>query len=575
MKFMTLAILTVSFHASSARSADFALPDPRTDKTIRFADFKEKKAIALVFLGTQCPVNNAFVPELARLHQDFGPRGVQFLGINANAQDTPAALAAHAKKFEITFPVLKDAGNVVADQLGAERTPEVFVLNPAGKLLYRGRIDDQYGIGYYRPGKPTRRDLAEALEEVLAGKPVSVAKTDVAGCKIGRVVKTKNDGTITFAKHIVPILQNNCQECHRPGQIGPMALKEYRDVVAWADTIKEVVAERRMPPWFADPKHGKFKNDRSLKEQDIKTLVSWIDGGMPRGDDKDLPPPRTFPEGWVIGTPDTIVEMPKEYEVPAEAPKGGVPYQYFSVNTDFKEDRWVVRAEAKPGATSVVHHILVFIVPPGQRFNPDNPGSTLVGQAPGEMPMMLGDGTAKKIPAGSRLVFQMHYTPDGKARTDRSKIGLIFAKEPPQHRILTKPVHNAGFITRLIRIPAGADNFKIEAEYTFPKDGHVTAFMPHMHLRGKSFRVESLDANGKATILLEVPRYNFNWQAIYRLEKPLPIAKGTKLRYIAHFDNSDKNPHNPDASKDLYWGDQTWQEMMVGWTDFYFNEKAE
>jgi hypothetical protein len=263
--------------------------------------------------------------------------------------------------------------------------------------------------------------------------------------------------------------------------------------------------------------------------------------------------------------------MPQPFAVPAETPKGGVPYKYFLAPTNFKEDRWVVRAEAKADATAVVHHMLIFVLPPGQVFNPDNPGQTLCGMAPGDMPMVLRDGFAKKIPAGSRLLFQMHYTPDGKPHTDRSSVGLVFAKAPPKHRVLTKPVTNDAFFFRFIKIPPGAEDFKIVAEFTFRRDGHVLALMPHMHLRGKSFRYEAVYPGGKTETLLSVPRFNFNWQSVYRFADPPRMPKGTKLRCTAVFDNSAKNPHNPDPKQVVTWGDQTWEEMMVGWMDYYYD----
>jgi thiol-disulfide isomerase/thioredoxin/mono/diheme cytochrome c family protein len=554
--------------------AGFSLKDPRDQRTVSLADFKDKKAVVVVFLGTECPVNNLFLPVLAGLHKEYAPKGVAFVGINANRQDTLEKVAAHARANEVPFPVLKDVGNVVADRFGAKRTPETFVLNGARKVLYQGRIDDQFGIGYQRAGKPTRRDLALALDEVLAGKPVSVAATPVAGCLIARAVKPKAEATVTYAKHVSRILQKNCQECHRPGQIGPMSLLSYDDALNWADSIEEVVRDNRMPPWHADPRYGKFRNDRRLPAEDRKALLAWIEQGKAKGDDKDLPPARTFAAGWRIGKPDLVLTMPKPYAVPAETPKGGVPYQYFTVQTDFKEDRWIERAEARPGATAVVHHVLIFIVPRGEFFRPDGPGNVLCGTAPGDMPLMLRPGEAKKVPAGARLVFQMHYTPNGKAQTDQSSVGLIFAKEKPKRRILTKPVLNQSFITRQDKIPAGEDNYRMEATFTFKEDVHLVHFMPHMHLRGKDFLYEAIYPNGKKEILLSVPRYNFGWQSIYRCAEPVALPKGTKLHCVAHFDNSAKNPNNPDPTKEVFWGDQTWEEMMVGWIDYYLDANS-
>jgi peroxiredoxin len=548
---------------------DFTLTDPREKKAVRLADFKEKKAVVVVFVGTECPLNNLFLPRLAELQQEFSPKGVQFLGINANRQDSAERVAAHARKFEVPFPVLKDDDQAVADRFGARRTPEAFVLDRGGVIRYQGRIDDQYGIGFQRP-KPTRRDLAEAIEEVLAGKPVSQATTPVPGCLIGRAAKPKPAAGVTYTKEVARILQKNCQQCHRPGQVGPMSLLSYDDAQNWAETIREVVSEGRMPPWYADPRYGKFSNDRRLAPEEKKQLLDWIAQGCPKGDDRDLPPPREFPVEWQIGKPDMVLTMPEPFEVPAEMPKRGIPYQHFFIDTNFKEDRWVVRAEARPDAAAVVHHIIVFVLPPGKRFFKDDPNCiVLCGTAPGDMPLLLPPGRAKKIPAGSRLVLQMHYTPNGKAVKDASSVGLVFADKEPTHEVRTVPVFNAFF-----RIPPGDDNFRVEASYRFDRDAELLAFMPHMHLRGKDFLIEAIHHDDRSEVLLSIPRYNFNWQSVYRLETPLKMSKGSRLRCIAHFDNSSKNPNNPDPTKAVFWGDQTWQEMMIGWTDIAYPRAA-
>lgn len=550
--------------------ADFSLPDPRADgKKVSLADLKQK-VVVVVFVGTECPINNSYMPRLVELHKEFVDKSVAFLAINANSQDTPDRVARHAKQYELPFPVLKDAGNVVADQFGAKRTPEAFVLDAERRVRYRGRIDDQYGVGFNRP-KPTRRDLADALGELLAGKPVTTPVTKPAGCPIARLVKPKEAPAVTYAKDVSRIVQNRCQECHRPGEIGPMPLLDYDDAAAWGETIREVVQERRMPPWPADPKYGKFSNDRSLSDAERKTILAWIDAGCPKGDDKDLPKPKRFAQGWRIDKPDLVLSMGEEFTVPAKK-AGGVPYQYFWVDPHFTEDKWVVQAEAKAGARPVVHHVLVFIERPGTTFDPRRPSApVLCGVAPGDTALVLPRGVAKRVPKGSKLVFQMHYTPNGKEYKDRSSIGLVFAKGPPEREALTLGISRP---TELF-IPAGADNQKAEASFTFPADGHVLGFMPHMHLRGKDFLCEAVGTDGKREVLLSVPHYSFGWQASYRLEKPYPMPKGSKLHCLAHFDNSDKNPNNPDPTKDVHWGDQTWEEMMIGWTEIVFDHKPE
>jgi peroxiredoxin len=548
--------------------AAFTLTDARDQRSVALADLKDKKAVVVVFLGTECPVNNAYLPTLARLHEDYAPKGVQFLGINANLQDTPERIAAHARKNALPFPVLKDPGNAVADQFGARRTPEAFVLDAAGVIVYQGRIDDQFGVGYQRP-RPTRRDLAEAIEEVLAGKAVSQAQAPVAGCLIARAAPFKADGPVTYSNQVARIVQKNCQECHRPGQIGPMPLLTYEDASAWSGTIYEVVNERRMPPWHADPRHGRFANDRSLSPEDRDTLLRWIDLGCPKGDPKELPAPREFAEGWRIGRPDVVFAMPQEFDVPESVEGNGIPYQYFTVDPGFTEDRWVERAEARPGAPEVVHHIIVFVVPPGAQAG-ERGRRLLVGTAPGDMPLILEPGFAKKVPAGSKLLFQMHYTPNGKAQKDRSTVGLVFAKKLPERQVLTVPI-----ATRSFRIPPGDASHRVESSFTFPEDGRIISFMPHMHLRGKDFLYETVTPDGKTQTLLSVPRYDFNWQSVYRLAESVAVAKGGKVHCVAHFDNSPNNRNNPDPGKTVTWGDQTWEEMMIGWMDFVLDRPAQ
>jgi peroxiredoxin/mono/diheme cytochrome c family protein len=597
--------------ASSTRDigkqiGNFSLKDIH-GHAVTLDDFRDKKAIVVIFIGTECPINNAFMPRLSELCRNYSSRGVVFLGINSNQQDTVERMAAHARDYAIPFPVLKDEGNQVADLFEAERTPEAFILDAGRKICYRGRIDDQFGIGYKRP-QPTRRDLAIALEEVLAGKPVSQPVSTVFGCYIARiralargpeappertVATPRTDstperttgathgatteraggqaaGTVTYCREIVRILQKNCQECHRPGQIGPFSLLTYDDAVAWADTIREVVQEERMPPWYADPRYGHFLNDRRLARQEREQLLAWIDQGMPRGQEHDLPRPRAFAAGWSIGEPELVLAMPQEYAVPADMPKGGIPYQRFRVPTNFKEDRWVERAEVRAGAPSVVHHVIVFIVPPGETFWQGNPRTpVLCGTAPGDMPLILRPGIAKKIPAGSDLVFEMHYTPSGVAARDRSRVGLIFARQPPKFELRVAVIHNPMF-----RIPPGDNNYKVEQSFVMPRDGYVLEFMPHLHMRGKDFLYEAVYPDGKKQILLSVPHYNFNWQSIYRLEEPIFLPRGTKIHCVAHFDNSARNPNNPDPTAEVRWGEQTWQEMMIGWADLIFERKA-
>lgn len=554
------------------RVTDLTLKDA-AGKSVSLADFKERKALVVLFLGTECPINNAYLPWVAELSKRYQDKGVQFLGINANHQDSAELVAAHARRYVIPFPVLKDEELKAANVFGAERTPEAFVLDAERTIRYQGRIDDQFGLTYRRPGKPTRQDLVEALDEVLAGRAVTVATTPVAGCLIPRDRQPKATASVTWTRDVSRIMQSHCQECHRPGQIGPMALLTYDSARDWSGMIREVLDDGRMPPWHADPRFGKFANDRRMPQDAREKLLAWIDAGCPRGDDKDLPAPRQFVDGWGIGKPDMIFTMGEEYQVPASAGKGGIPYQYFTIDPGFKEDVWVTRAEARAGNPAVVHHVLVFIIAPGVTFVPKlGNAPVLCGTAPGDMPLMLPEGMAKKIPAGSKLLMQMHYTPNGQAQPDRSSLGIAVTKEKPQRRVRTIPiaVPPPGLI-----IPPHAENHKVESSYTFREDGHALTFMPHMHLRGKDFLIEAIYPDGRKETLLSIPRYDFNWQSVYRCAQPLPMPKGTRIHCVAHFDNSAKNPNNPDPSKRVTWGDQTWEEMMIGWLDMVYDTPAE
>jgi peroxiredoxin len=547
--------------------ANFSLLNT-SGQPVRFSDFKDKKAVVVVFVGTECPINNAFMPRLAELQRAYAPKGVQFLAINSNMQDSAAAVAEHARKFAVPFPVLKDSGSKVADLFGAQRTPEAFVLDERQVVRYQGRIDDQYGIGYTRP-LPKHRDMVEAIDALLAGKAVPMPTTQVQGCLIARAVRPKANVSVTYTEHVARILQKNCQECHQPGQIGPMSLLTYDDAAAWAETIREVVADRRMPPWLADPHFGKFSNDRSLSKKESDTLLAWVDQGCPKGDDRFMPPPRTFVPGWRIGKPEVIFSMKDAYDVQATAPKTGIPYQYFEIESGFTEDRWVQRAEAKGGAAAVVHHIVVFIVPPGLDFNPQQGNApVLCGTAPGDMPLILPPGTAKRIPARSKFVFQMHYTANGTAQKDRSSVGLIFADKAPDREVLTIAMMNPE-----LAIPPGADNYKRESMLPIRNKAYLYNFMPHMHLRGKDFLYEAVFPDGRKETLLWVPRYNFNWQNVYRCARPVEMPAGSKLHCVAHYDNSANNPNNPDPTKLVLWGDQTWEEMMIGWVDVAFESQ--
>lgn len=528
-------------------------------------DCKDKKVIVVAFIGTQCPVNNHYMPRLSELEKAYADKGVQFVAINSNEHDTLDAIKAHAKKFGLTLPVLRDDKHLVANRFGAERHPVVYLLDDKHTIRYQGRIDDQYGIGFDR-GKPARRDLAEAIDEVLAGKAVTTATTKVEGCFITRVPDAKMKADVTFTRDVSRIMQNRCQECHRPGQIGPMPLLTYEDASAWSLMIHEVISEKRMPPWHADPKHGSFSNDRRLSEAERTKLLAWIDAGCPEGDAKDLPTPKKFADGWTIGQPDVVFTFKNPITVPAKSVKGVLKYQYVPIPTNFDEDKWIQAVEAKPGNHSVVHHIIVYVTDGRKKLGDRDDGiggGLLVAYAPGDLGSVFPLGTAKKIPKGATLFFQMHYTPTGTEQTDSSSIGLIFAKNPPKEEVKMRAVAQQFFL-----IPPNADNHKVTSQATFSKDVVVYSMFPHMHLRGKDFKFEVVYPDKKRETVLAVPHYDFGWQSNYVFEKPLHLPAGTRIECTAHFDNSAKNPNNPDRSKVVMWGEQTWEEMMIGFVAY-------
>ncbi|HWO00358.1 MAG TPA: thiol-disulfide isomerase [Blastocatellia bacterium] len=376
-----------------------------------------------------------------------------------------------------------------------------------------------------------------------------------------------NPAAPTFNKDVAPIFYKNCIACHRPGEIAPMSLIGYKEVRPWAKAIREKVATREMPPWHADQNYGKWENDRRLSQQEIDTVVAWIDSGAAEGNAKDLPPVPKLASGWQIGEPDMVFQMPTEFTVPAE---GSVPYQYFAVPTNFKEDRYIQALEARAGNLSVVHHIVMMVREPGEqarqraRGQQFNIGDGILGAlSPGQTPFIAKPGQAKLIKAGSQLIFQMHYTPNGKEAKDRSIVGLIFAKGPVDKIVNTKAAFDIKFV-----IPPGVPNHEIKAVYEFEQDSHIVSLMPHMHLRGKDIVYRAIYPDGRSEILLSVPRYNFDWQVYYYPVQPLAAPKGTRIEAVAHYDNSTRNVRNPDPAREVRFGEQTWDEMMNAFFDF-------
>ncbi len=402
----------------------------------------------------------------------------------------------------------------------------------------------------------------------------------VLACCISSVAFAATN-SVTFSKDVAPILQKNCQSCHRPGEAAPFSLLSYQQARPWAKAMKQAVLERKMPPWFADPKYGHFRNDRSLAQKDIDTLVSWVDAGAPEGNPKDLPKPAEFVDGWNIGTPDMIFEMPEAFQVPTS---GTIEYQYVVLPYKFTEDRWVQMAEVRPGNRAVVHHVIAYIrdgsskwmrdKKPGEIFVPEEDakgnrpqlsGDMLSGFAPGLPASVLEPGQGRLIKAGSDIILQLHYTANGKAGEDRTRVGVVFCKQPPQQRVMTLAATNNKFT-----IPPGDSNYRVDADFELGSDAKLSALLPHMHLRGKDFEYRLIYPTGESETILSVPHYDFGWQLWYQPVDDIVLPKGTKIAATAHFDNSPNNKNNPDPTKAVKWGDQSWEEMMIGFFDVTF-----
>src|SRR5499433_963014 len=452
-----------------------------------------------------------------------------------------------------------------------------------------------------------RRNLSLSLSLALC---LAIGLIFVASGNADNTSKKVAAKNVTFNKDVAPIFFKSCAECHRPGESTPFSVLSYKDVRPWAKSIREKVASREMPPWHADPHVGEWANDRRLKQQEIDTITAWIDGGAKEGDVKDLPSAPQYAEGWSIGKPDVVIEMPEDFTLEANGPD---EYQYFDVPTNFTEDKYVQMAEARPGNRRVVHHVIAFVVPPGSpnmakipkeqrdkalemslkntpfyrdgyliRLKPDQPvyndadeippnlrgyggiGDFLTGYAPGSIPSVWNPGVAKKIPAGATIRFQVHYSKvAGSEQKDRSKIGLIFAKQPPEKTMKSRAASNIFF-----QIPPGAERHKVTAFWKPSVDVTIHSLSPHMHYRGAAMEYKVIYPDGKSEMLLNVPKYSFNWQMTYDPKQLLRIPAGSRIEVTGYFDNSAKNKFNPDPTKVVRYGEPTYDEMMMGFVEY-------
>jgi peroxiredoxin len=549
------------------RVGDFTLPEPATSKDWSLGEkARNAKVVVLVFTSTSCPVCISYAPRLGELVKRHASDQVVWAAVCSHASDDPATITKYAREAEYPIALLKDDGTTLADKLHVDRVPSVLVLDGARTVRYTGRIDDQFSPTV-KKAKASTSELADAISAVLKGEAVATASVPAAGCKLTRSKETAPaTDPVTYHKHVAAILQAKCQECHRPGEAGPFALQSYQQAKNWSAMMREVVADDVMPPWHATAPYGHFKNDRRLTADEKKTLLAWIDQGCVEGNAKDAPPARTFTEGWRLGRePDEVLRMKKPVKVPAH---GNYPYQYITLGDPFPEDRWVTAVEVRPEQRAVVHHIIAFVLPP------KTPPFELAGSGfakymlgayvPGDQPIIAAPGQAKKITKGSQILLEMHYTPNGRAVEDRSTIGLCYAKKAPDVELHSLAVMNDKF-----RIPPGAANHEVKSTFTFDKPTTIESLTPHMHVRGKSFKYELVSKDGKRETVLDVPKYDFNWQSSYYFATPLQLPAGSTLECTAFFDNSAKNPFNPDPMKTIRWGNMTADEMMIGFVMYH------
>lgn len=537
--------------------SDFTFKDirylPRT-----LADFGEKKAYVIMFATLDCPIAQKYLPKLKALDLAYRDKGVQFLAVNVGPSDDLREVAYQALMVDAEFPFAKDFDGQVVRAVGATRAGGVVVLDADKKLRYRGRVDNQFRLSGERPA-PDRDDLQTAIDDVLAGREVATAETEVDGCLIHFPKPQARSTPVTYSEHIAPLLQKHCQDCHHAGAPeAPFALATYQEAVDHAPMIAEVVSEQRMPPWYASREHGEFTNVRRMTADERSLVEDWVRADCLQGDPAKTPPQRVFAESkWKIGTPDMVLKTPVQ-KIPAT---GYIDYRYMILPHRFEKDTWIQGAQILPENSKAMHHCNMAFVKMGEKPSNQN---FITGQVPGGDAMILDNNVAFMIPANSVLVLQIHYVTLGQETTDQISVGLRFPREVIQKHLKHTQVTNLSF-----KIPPGAPHYKVSAVRELNSDMTGYGMFSHMHLRGEDMTFRAIYPDGRDETLLVIPNYSFGWQQAYRW--PLgkqKFPKGTKLEVFAHYDNSSFNPYNPDPKREVEEGQQTFQEMMYGFV-FY------
>ncbi len=545
------------------------------------AEWSGRPAAVLICLAPDCPVSREYADALERLAHRFEPCGIVFFGIDPTTGITPEASVQRWAGWHLPFPILFDVHRRVVRQAGIEVTPEAVVVLPDGQVVYRGRIDDRYGADGHTLSRSTRSELEAALDAILADELPSVAEAKAHGSLIAPMARGDEDaeGPITFNKHIAPILWNNCARCHRPGDVGPFPLLSYRDAAKRADFLREVTESGQMPPWKAHPGAGVFLDAPRLSVIEKERLARWAETGCPEGDPADLPPTPRFPEGWALGPPDLILTMPEAWEL---SPSEWDTYRAFALPFPMDRDVTITGLEFHPGNRRIVHHSRIHLDETGdarsREADDPTPGFSgwmgrkivelpypgLGGWTPGLTPRHAPAGSGRSIPRGSDIVLQIHYHPTGKVETDRSSVGLFFARQP-----VTRPMAGLSISTPQIDIPAGAKRHAIIQAAWLKADVRLYTVVPHAHYLCREFRLAATLPDGTIRPLLWITDWDFDWQDQYRFARPVRLPKGTIVTFAAYFDNSEENPHNPNKPpRRVFYGIQSRDEMCACHLEF-------
>ena len=556
--------------AALGKVENFRLID-HTDRSVELYHAAEAPAVVLYIHGVACPIVRRSVSELNRLQEVFAPQGVVFYMLNANSQDAREDLAGEVREFGLNMPILKDPTQRIVHSLGSTRTAEAIVLDPKNgwQMLYRGPVDDRFDYGTQK-NEAQNKYLENALRAHLAGESIATKQVAPKGCLISFL----QEEPVSYVRDVAPVLQAKCVNCHSDGGVGPFAMDSYKRVRGWSDMMRETLRTHRMPPWHADPNYQSFHNAIDLSVEERRTLLAWIEqGAVQDGEADPLAAPRPVKEvAWTLGEPDHIVALPEPEHL---APSGVFDYRYIAVPSGLTDDKWLRGVEVLPTTIEAVHHALIFIRYPAtyRHIEPDTKGGLdgfFASYLPGGNLQPFPKGTAQFVPAGSTFVFQMHYNSTGKAEVDQTRMGLYFNEGPPAEVLQIRGAAETDFV-----IPPRARDHATETNFRVREDITLLGLAPHMHYRGSRFRYDAVHPDGRQETLLSVPWYEFDWQPMYYFNEPVKLSEGARIHCTGAFDNSSFNPRNPDPDATVTFGEQSFEEMFIGYVCYSQPYRAE